>query len=734
MLKLKNYIFIALLFVLVALVAVLALPRIGDDGTVSVGVAVTEGLSVKGDNPVKVNKGTDAVFELEIEDGYFIVSSDSGTVDGNTLTVSAPERSKTVRLTLGKMCEITVVPSGKGGAWLAEDGKVKSGETATVKLSPDENYEVAEITVDGKKYPVPSNDEFSFAPDDNCTVNVVFAGRELTFMAVTGNLGSVSVLNRTDVYRYGDILNLSCTYDREHIVFGGWSAQAYLSEGGTLLSSSEEYAYELTENTVLYANFTDRTSYSLIIDKNGGSLLSDINGAYAPGQYVNLPVDSGALVRAGYNLIGFNSAPDGTGEQYSLGAMLEMPRSDLTLYAVWAAETDVSYLEYHDNGTGITIDGFSDAGKNANIKVLSVPASINGKKTTVIAAGAFRKTALETVILPTGVTTVYSAAFSDCTSLKTVYFPETLTYLANDAFERDYSFSDMRVTASLSRVFDYDYDSALADKFMRLKNTDGKRIVIVGGSSASFGLNSAMIKDSFPDYTVINFSCSAFYGILPIFEMLKNEVHEGDIVIFAPEYYYLMYAYGETDSITNWQYLESNYDILCDIDIRNTPMLLSTFTSYLSEKRAYLPYKKMNSDNVYVRSAFNQAGDLTSYRSNKYIYGLEVPPAAVITETGMSRFNSVAAYLAEKGARCAFSFPPQPSGGVSKAEIRQLTASFTERLTSMLDSSVCPVISNIEDYFFDPQLFYDGPYHMTLDGAELRTAQLVSDIAAFLGE
>ena len=42
---------------------------------------------------------------------------------------------------------------------------------------------------------------------------------------------------------------------------------------------------------MLYANFTDRTSYSLIIDKNGGSLLSDINGAYAPGQYVNLPVE-----------------------------------------------------------------------------------------------------------------------------------------------------------------------------------------------------------------------------------------------------------------------------------------------------------------------------------------------------------------------------------------------------------------------------------------------------------
>ena len=732
--KLRNYIFITLLFALVAAAVVFAVPHLTDDGTVTVGVAVGTGFSVKGENPVKIERGGSASFEFELEDGYFIISSDTGTIDGNTLTVGAAERSKTVRLTVGKMCDITVISDGHGKSSLVGDSKVKTGETAVIEMIPDENYEISEITVNGKKYPVPSSGRFTFTPDDDSTVNVVYAGKELTFMAVTGNLGTVSVENRTDVYRYGDVLNLTCSYDKSNIVFGGWSAQAYLSEGGTLLSASENYAYTLTENTVLYANFTDRTSFSLTVNANGGTASSALGGTYAPGQYVNLPVNDGSLTRYGYNLIGYNSRADGSGERYSLGAMLEMPRADVTLYAEWVAETDVSYLEYTDNGTGITVTGLSAAGRNAGIKILSVPAVINGKKTTTVAAGAFRGTGVETVILPTGITTVYSAAFSDCASLKTVYFPETLTYLAEDAFANDGAFSDMRVIASLSRVFDYDYDSALADKFMRLKNTTGKRIIVVAGSSASFGLDSAMIKDSFADYTVINFSCSAFSGILPLFEMLKNEVHEGDVVIFAPEYYYMMYGYSESDSILNWQYLESNYDILFDIDIRNTKMILSTFTSYLSEKRAYLPNKKINTDNVYVRSAFNRAGDLTSYRGNKYWYGLDVPPTDVITETGIGRFNSLAAYLTEKGAKCAFSFPPQPNGGAGKDEIRVRTADFTARLTSMLDQNVCPVISNIEDYFFDSQHFYDGPYHLTLDGAKLRTAQLIADLQKFLGK
>ena len=268
---------------------------------------------------------------------------------------------------------------------------------------------------------------------------------------------------------------------------------------------------------------------------------------------------------------------------------------------------------------------------------------------------------------------------------------------------------------------------------MRLHNTQGKRIIFVGGSNCTFGLNSDMIQERFPDYTVINFSCSAFYGILPLFDMLRANVRAGDIVVLIPEYYNAMYAKSEHESMTNWQYLESNYDILFDINIQNNKNIFRTFTKYLDLKRSYLPGKKVSSDNIYIRSGFNSAGDLIVYRPGRGYFGFTVPDEGIITDLGMSRYNQLAKELTERGAECLFSFPPQPNDGFTLDYIRSQTASFNAKLKASLDSNYCTIISSSADYYFDKYLFFDSKYHLTLEGAVLRTEQLLQDLAAHYG-
>lgn len=730
--KARNFIFIGVLLALVIAAAVFTLPAVADKETVVVGVLPTEGIRIIGKNPVTVNKGDSVTFLYEADEGYFVLSSDVGSVKDGKIVIASASLSRTVRLTTGKSCKISLTTYGEGTASLKES-TLDTGSKANVTLKPGENYEVLSIKVNGKESPIPADNKFRFTVEDDSLVEVTFGGKKVTFMTVTGNLGRATVTNKTDIYRYGDTLHLTCEYDKEHIVFGGWSENGYLSDGGRLISTEEDYNYLITSNSVLYANFTDRSSYDLMFDANGGVINGTVNGSYAPGEYVNLPLSGGTFTRDGYCLVGFSENADGTGRIFLPGAMTVMPRENTTLYAVWEANTDPDYLEYYDTGFGITVMGLSDSGMALAGDTLCIPDKIDGGKVTAIAGGAFAGCSFKKVIIPPGVTAVFGSAFANCPSLETVYLPETLTSLEYDAFAGSASLKNLRVLASLDRVFDYDYDSALADKFMRMRTTDGKRLIIVSGSSASFGINSQMLKDAYPDYQIINFSASVSYGILPMLEMLKNEVHEGDVVVFAPEYYYIMYGYGETDTITNWQYLESNYDILADIDIRNTPALLSTFVPYLAEKRAYLPGKKINADNVYVRSAFNQMGDLTSYRSNKYYFDLSLVGAGLITEEGMRKYNETAAYLTSKGAKCVFSFPPNPLGSSNKDAVKAAMSDFTFRLNSMLDSNYCKVISNVEDYFFPSEYFYDNVYHLTLEGANIRTEQLVIDLASVIG-
>ena len=192
-----------------------------------------------------------------------------------------------------------------------------------------------------------------------------------------------------------------------------------------------------------------------------------------------------------------------------------------------------------------------------------------------------------------------------------------------------------------------------------------------------------------------------------------------------------MYAATEASYTTNWQFIESNYAILEDVDIRNTPVMFSKFVTYLSRKRDILPGKLKNTDSVYVRSGTNMYGDLTVYRKHKTEKSIALPSTGLITKAGMERYNSVCKELTEKGATCLFSFPPIHGGEGSRNYIDTSTKEFMNKLKESLDPNYCTVISKCSDYSFDVSLFYDNIYHLTLDGAKERTKVLIKDLEAY---
>jgi len=257
--------------------------------------------------------------------------------------------------------------------------------------------------------------------------------------------------------------------------------------------------------------------------------------------------------------------------------MMLMPREEVTLYAQWAQHTPADQFSYTEKKGKITITGFSEKGLEAAPAELVIPDTIEGKTVTEIGSEAFYGCDfLRTVVLPAGLTSVQYNSFADCTGLTTVYFPETLTELSEYAFTGCENFSDMRVIAKFPTVFDYCFDSALADKYMTLTHTEGKRIILVGGSNLAFGIDSALIQEQFPGYSVVNMGSSVHHGMLSHFDILRANVREGDIVIFCPEYVYVVYTVTEAPTMANWQYLESNYDILKDIDLRSNRYLLAS--------------------------------------------------------------------------------------------------------------------------------------------------------------
>ena len=721
------------LFAVAALAAFLSRSEAaGQTDTVTVSIAQTNGVRVVTRNPVTVQRGERITFQVQIEDGYICDGAEEGLFDGTSFSMRA-DRSKTVYLRTRKYCEIKTEASF-GGSLQYSGGQILQGETAEVKVRPDPHFEAAKIFVNGREYPVPADQVFRFTVREDSLLTAEFRGASLSLMVLSNNLGEVTISGTDGEYHYGDVVQIEGKSADSHVHFKGFSTGGYLSEGGKLLTENAKLEYRLEEDVMLFANFEDERSFAIHYDANGGTSSITEDAVYSPEEQVNLRVIDGQITREGYVLLGFSESADGSGKTHAPGAMIKMPAEDLTLYAQWAQETPAQYLNFSTDG-GMSVTGLNDAGRAAGLTEIVIPQVAGGTQVVAVTAGAFRGVgSLQRVVVPPGIQRIGEGAFADNAELREAYLPETLTALADNAFSGCPEYDRMHVLASMDRAYEYDFDSTLAQKYLRLVTSEGKRIILVGGSGLSFGINSARIKESFPEYTVVNFSGAANAGILPMLDILRAQVREGDIVVLIPEYYAYMYAAFETHGILNWQYLESNYDMLDDISVKNNPNLFSNYLWYLNEKKTILPGKKQNMKPAYARSGFNSAGDQTAPRANQFGNQLWLPETDAITDEGCARFNALGEELTARGASVFFSFPALPHGGLGREELKARTDPFLQTLSGKLDANAVRIISDPADYGFDHTLFFDNHYHMTNEGALLRSAQLAEDLRAALGQ
>lgn len=140
------------------------------------------------------------------------------------------------------------------------------------------------------------------------------------------------------------------SFTRDGYVFAGWATTPEMQEGETLLQPGDTMEVTFDEDSfdnsyIMYARWSD----SLIYDGNG----TDVQGTMDPtlgmgtGKAV---VAANGFTRPGYVFDGWNTAIDGTGTAYEVGAEYELDADVVdTLYAQWR-----KCLSYDANGEGAT--------------------------------------------------------------------------------------------------------------------------------------------------------------------------------------------------------------------------------------------------------------------------------------------------------------------------------------------------------------------------------------------
>ena len=285
-----------------------------------------------------------------------------------------------------------------------------------------------------------------------------------------------------------------------------------------------------------------------------------------------------------------------------------------------------------------------------------------------------------------------------------------------------YAFS---VPAQYSNTF----VGALDEKFDRLTSIEEPKIVVVGGSSVAFGLESEIVE-KYTDMPVVNFGLYAALGTKVMLDLSKAGIGEGDIVVLAPELdAQTMSMYFSSE--TTLQATDDNPSMLRYVAPEHYFSLISSLYGHVSQKLEYQRDGAPDPSGVYNSKNFNEYGDL-DYDRPENIMALHYDPNTVITldetildDEFIDYINDYIDYCENRGATVYFSYCPMNYMALAKGTTDESIAEFENLIKSKID---CEFISYIEDYILAPGYFYDTNFHLNNDGSVYRSIRLTEDL------
>lgn len=268
----------------------------------------------------------------------------------------------------------------------------------------------------------------------------------------------------------------------------------------------------------------------------------------------------------------------------------------------------------------------------------------------------------------------------------------------------------------------YSHEVNFALAYQRLDSLQGKKkIVIIAGSNGGFSINSQILHDSLK-LPVINTSTHAGIGVRMQFEMYKDLLEKGDIVIFCPEYYSdKKRLYGESTLFRIMSthmpeaYLKMNF-----MQWYNTFRYVGIHCQKSIEHVNNQPF-----DGAYSERSVNCFGDISFPREHHEIKDEYHFKGNMDKET-TAYYQYIHEFSKGKGINLIY-LPPTLIESNYISQKSQI-----DSLVSFMQDNNIPFRATPKRYVFNDSLFFDSPYHMTTQGAIIRTKNLVEDIKSVI--
>ena len=267
-------------------------------------------------------------------------------------------------------------------------------------------------------------------------------------------------------------------------------------------------------------------------------------------------------------------------------------------------------------------------------------------------------------------------------------------------------------------------------KVALLRGTPSPKIIFVGGSNLSMGLNSQPISETF-GLPVVNMGLHGGLGLAYMMEEVRPYVRKGDILVLTPEYSQL---YSD-NYLGNIEVMGVVFDVMPEkrkeLAWKQWWHLTPLIPNYAAKKLFNLATTKPGGKTAAVdmSSQFNTYGDFTSHWDQ-----VDAPVVPLAKWRGsvnfdlcyLNQFERFVRDMQKTGARVLIA--PPCFQATSFDNIKPLIT----RIESELHRRDLPIIATMSHYRMDDALCSGTPYHLNIRGVDIRTSRLIQDLSEVL--
>ncbi len=274
------------------------------------------------------------------------------------------------------------------------------------------------------------------------------------------------------------------------------------------------------------------------------------------------------------------------------------------------------------------------------------------------------------------------------------------------------------------------------DKVDRLYETEGEKIVFIGGSSLAFGLDAELLSETLGK-PVINFGLYATLGTKVMLNYAKDAIDEGDIIVIAPEMNAQTWSnYFNAEAM--WQALDGHFDFLRYLDSEDIPAMLGGLWKFAASKTLQYTADISSLTGIYTASSFDEYGFIRYNRDKDYntmVGGVDAGMSidfdtAMISAEFVECVNEFTAHARKKGAEVYLSFCPMNELALPMDITLETLENYVEFLNENFD---CKILGDPNNMIYRSGYFFDSNFHLNSAGAVLHTRQLAVDLAPLVG-